>query len=224
MARLRLSQYHFRLLHLALAFDVAAAAAAVLRDCDCTRMAGAVEVVVAEPDSAVQVGRFDVGEADHATAVYHKLPSDAVQVQEAAAVVADSVVRSAGAVSVPSAHLHIPTRRLLLPRAAAAAGKVDLQARADRTLKNASTRASGLIALWRCDSARVYLAVGVLVLLRQHSHAHARRGVLNLVEAVLVHRYTRVVVPGHVAIVHVLAFEVSMAQGLAGEVLAHKHV
>ena len=44
------------------------------------------------------------------------------------------------------------------------------------------------------------------------------------VETVPVHRYIRVVVPGRVAIVHVLAFEVSMAQGLAGEALVHKHV
>ena len=43
-------------------------------------------------------------------------------------------------------------------------------------------------------------------------------------EAVPVHRYIRVVVPGRVAIVHVLAFEVSMAQGLAGEALVHKDV
>ena len=81
-----------------------------------------------------------------------------------------------------------------------------------------------MIALWRCDSARVYLVVGELVLLHLHSHAHARRGVLNPMEAVPVHRYIRVVVPGRVAIVHVLAFEVSMAQGLAGEALVHKHV
>ena len=70
---------------------LAAAAAAVLRDCDCTRLARAVEVVAPEPDSAVQVGRFDVGEADHATAVYHNSPSDTAKAQEAAAA-ADSVV------------------------------------------------------------------------------------------------------------------------------------
>ena len=116
-----------------------AAAAAVLRDCDCTHMAGAVEVVAPEPDSAVQVGQVDVGEADHATAVYHNSPSDTAKAQEAvAAVVADSVVRSAGTVSAPSAHLHTPARRLLPPRAAAAA-EVDLQVQADRTLKDAST-------------------------------------------------------------------------------------
>ena len=96
--------------------------------------------------------------------------------------------------------------------------------RADRTLKDASTRSSGLIALWRCDSARVYLAAGELVLLRLHSHAHARRGALNPVEAVLVHRYICVVIPGRVAIVHVLVFEVSMAQGCRWEALVHKHV
>ena len=92
MARLRLSQYHFRLLHLVLALD-----AVMLVDCDCTRMAVAVEVVVAEPYSAAQGGRFDVGEADHATAVYHKSPSDAAKAQEEA-VVEDSMGRSAGAV------------------------------------------------------------------------------------------------------------------------------
>ena len=92
MARLRLSQYHFRLLHLALAL-----AAVMLVDCDCTRMAVAVEVVVAEPYSAAQGGRFDVGEAVHATAVYHKSPSDAAKAQEEA-VVEDSMGRSAGAV------------------------------------------------------------------------------------------------------------------------------
>ena len=63
----------------------------------------------------------------------------------------------------------------------------------------------------------------MLVLLRLHSHAHAR-GVPSQVEAVLVHRYTRVVVPGRVAIVHVLAFEVSKAQGLAGEALVRNDV
>ena len=120
----------------------------MLVDCDCTRMAVAVEVVEAEPYSAVQGGRFAGGEADHATAVYHNSPSDTAKAQEAvAAVVADSVVRSAGTVSAPSAHLHTPARRLLPPRAAAAA-EVDLQARADQTLRDASTRASGSIALW----------------------------------------------------------------------------
>ena len=92
MARLRLSQYHSHLLHLALAL-----AAVVLGDCDCTRMAVAVEVVEAEPYSAVQGGRFAGGEADHATAVYHKSPSGAAKAQEEA-VVADSMGRSAGAV------------------------------------------------------------------------------------------------------------------------------
>ena len=58
-------------------------------------MAGAVEVVAPEPDSAVQVGRVDVGEADHATAVYHNSPSNAAKAQEVVvAVVADSLVRS----------------------------------------------------------------------------------------------------------------------------------
>ena len=92
MARLRLSQYHSRLLHLALALD-----AVMLVDCDCTRMAVAVEVVVAEPYSAAQGGRFAGGEADHATAVYHKSPSDAAKAQEAVAV-ADSMGQSVGAV------------------------------------------------------------------------------------------------------------------------------
>ena len=92
MARLRLSQYHSHLLHLALAL-----AAVVLGDCDCTRMAVAVEVVEAEPYSAAQEGRFDVGEADHETAVYHKSPSDAAKAQEAVAV-EDSMGQSAGAV------------------------------------------------------------------------------------------------------------------------------
>ena len=111
----------------------------MLVDCDCTRMAVAVEVVVAEPYSAAQEGRFDVGEADHATAIYHNSPSNAAKAQEAvAAVVADSVVRSAGTVSAPSAHLHTPAHRLLPPHAAAAA-EVDLQVQADRTLKDAST-------------------------------------------------------------------------------------
>ena len=60
------------------------------------------------------------------------------------------------------------------------------------------------------------------MLLHLHSHTHARHGVLNPMEAVPVHRYIRIVVPGRVTIVHVLAFEVSMAQGLAGEALVHK--
>ena len=64
----------FRHQHHRIALAAAAAAATVLHDCDCTRMAGAVEVVAPEPDSAVQVGRFDVGAADHATAIYHNLP------------------------------------------------------------------------------------------------------------------------------------------------------
>ena len=92
MARLRLSQYRFRLLHLVLALD-----AVMLVDCDCTRMAVAVEEVEAEPYLTAQGGRFDVGEADHATAVYHKSPSDAAKAQEEA-VVEDSMGRSVGAV------------------------------------------------------------------------------------------------------------------------------
>ena len=104
-------------------------------------MAVAVEVVVAEPYSAAQEGRFDVGEADHVTAVYHKSPSGAAKAQEEA-VVADSMGRSAGAVSAPSAHPHTPTRHYLLPLRVAAA-EADLQARADQTLRDASTRASG---------------------------------------------------------------------------------
>lgn len=84
-----------------------------------------------------------------------------------------------------------------------------------------------MIRLWRC--AWAYLPGGGVVEGVVHSHSHGREveGVGSMqwvpspAAAAEVHRYTRVT--GSIARVRVLVSDWPTAQGLAGEVVGHKH-